>query len=145
MHKRGSASHLMLYSNRRNALGVGFKRGRDYSGEQPNGQVRLLPQPRDGGFRMKPKVVFATLMHPEPGSDIFVNCDKERECSCERGKKGKKKYPSRAAAEADIREMVEKGVPDPENLEAYPCRYARHWHIGNRPPSDGSVRIRDGR
>ena len=41
---------------------------------------------------MKSKVMFATSMHPEPGSDIFVNCDKERECSCKRGKKGKEKH-----------------------------------------------------
>jgi hypothetical protein len=94
---------------------------------------------------MKPKAVFATLMYPELGSDIFVNCDKERKCSCERGKRGKRTYSSRAAAEAEIRGMVEKGVPDPESLEAYPCRYGRHWHIGNRTPPGGSVRIRDGR
>ena len=96
---------------------------------------------------MKPEVMFATLMHPEPGSAIFVNCDKEHKCSCERGKLGKKKYASRAAAEAHIRGMAEKGARDPENLEAYPCRYGRHWHIGNCLflPSDGSVRIMDGR
>ena len=131
----------------RDTLGVGFKCGRDYSGEQPTGQVLLLPRARDGGFRMKPKLMVATLMHPKPGSAIFVNCDKERECSCERGKRGKEEYASRADAEAHIREMAENRAPNPEDLEAYPCRYGRHWHIGHRLslPSDGSVRIVDGR
>jgi hypothetical protein len=93
---------------------------------------------------MKPKVVFATSMHPARGSAIFVNCDKERKCSCERKEK---KHANRAAAEAHIREMLEKRKPGSENLEAYPCRYGRHWHVGNRLflPSDGGVRIVDGR
>ena len=92
---------------------------------------------------MKPKVMLATSMRTKSGSVIFVNCDKERKCSCER----KEQYENQAAAEAHIREMTENGASHPENLVAYPCRYGRHWHVGNRLflRSDGGVRIVDGR
>lgn len=48
---------------------------------------------------------------------------------------GKQPYPSESAAVAARRVLIRNGLVDhPGGLDVYPCRFAEHWHLGNRNP-----------